>query len=237
MDGYSSFFSVNKTEYDKEAAMVVHLALTGFNKGSIDNLMMQKAVADRIHSLVGDVIPNNSVVTQVSAVLADHSRRYDIDGGKPHSDLFVVDANPNISVFDLLPTYSFLHVLGKHGNHLPLVAELASALFLTNGNDKAYNAFRHLEDLATLPKENLTLYFANWCNGEFGDVFSKGSFQQFCPPTQKPYGLPVAISNSLVVHNIMISSNDDGQSFSGSIEVLKKYAHGVSDMQWGPRCL
>ena len=74
-------------------------------------------------------------------------------------------------------------------------------------------------------------YFANWCNAEFGDVFSKESFQRFHLPTQKPYGLPVAISNSLVVHNIMISSNDDGQSFSGSIEVLKKYAHGVSDVQ------
>jgi len=172
MDGYSSFFSVNKTEYDKEAATVVRLALTGFNKGSIDNLMMQKAVADRIHSLVGDVVPSNAVVTQVSGALAEHSRCYDI-AGKPCSDLLVVDANPNISVFDSLPTYSFLSVLGSHGNSLPLVAELASAMFLTNGNDKVYHAFRHMEELATLPKENLTMYFANWCNAEFGDVFSK----------------------------------------------------------------
>jgi hypothetical protein len=34
----------------------------------------------------------------------------------------------------------------------------------------------------------------------------------------------------------MLSANDDGQSFSESMEVLKKYAHGVSDMQ-GPRIL
>ena len=235
MDGYSSFFSVNKTEYDEEAATVVRLGLTGFNKGSIDNLMMQKAVADRIHSLVGDVVPSNAVVSQVSGALAEHSRRYDI-AGKPRSDLLVVDANPNISVFDSLPTYSFLSVLGSHGNSLPLVAELASAIFLTNGNDKVYHAFRHLEELATLPKENLTMYFANWCNAEFGDVFSKGSFQRFRPPTQKPYGLPVAISNSLVVRDIILSANDDGQSFSESMEALKKYAHGVSDVQ-GPRIL
>jgi hypothetical protein len=93
-----------------------------------------------------------------------------------------------------------------------------------------------LEGLATLPKDNLTMYFANWCNSEFGDVFSKGSFQQFCPPTQKPYGLPMAISNCLVVRDIMLSANDDGQSFSKSMEVLQKYAHGVSGVQ-GPRIL
>jgi hypothetical protein len=164
--------------------------------------------------------------------LADHSQRYDTSG-KLHSGLFVVDANPNISVFDLLATYSLLRVLGKHGSPLPLVAELASALFLTNGNDKVYHAFRHLEGLETLPKDNLTMYFANWCNSEFGDVFLKGSFQRFCHLTQKPYGLPVAISNCLVVRNIMLSANDDGQSFSKSMEVLQKYAHGVSGEQ-GP---
>ena len=235
MNGFSSFFSVNKTRYDKEANTIVRLALTAFNKGSIDNLMMQKAVADRIHSLVGDVVPSNAVVSRVSAALADHSQRYD-SGGKPRSDLFVMDANPNISVFDSLPVYSLLRVLGKHGSPLPLVAELASALFLTNGNDKVYHAFMHLESLVTLPKGNLTLYFANWCNSEFGDVFSKGSFQRFRPPTQKPYGLPVAIFNSLVVRDVMLSANDDGQSFSESMEVLQKYAHGVSDVQ-GPRIL
>jgi hypothetical protein len=180
MDGYSSFFSVNKMKYDKQAATVVRVALTAFSKSSIDNLIMQKAVADRIHT---DVIPSNAVVSQVSALLADHSQCYDTSG-KLRSDLFVVDANPNILVFDLLTTYSLLRVLGKHGSPLPLVVELALALFLTNGSDKVYHAFRHLEGLATLPKENLTMYFANWCNSEFGDVFSKGTFQQFCPPTQ-----------------------------------------------------
>jgi hypothetical protein len=71
--------------------------------------MMQKAVADRIHILVGDVIPSNAVVSQVSALLADHSQCYDTSG-KPRSDLFVVDANPNISVFHLFKTYSLLQV-------------------------------------------------------------------------------------------------------------------------------
>jgi hypothetical protein len=32
----------------------------------------------------------------------------------------------------------------------------------------------------------------------------------------------------------MLSANDDGQSFSKSMEVLQKYAHGVSGVQ-GPR--
>jgi hypothetical protein len=55
-------------------------------------------------------------------------------------------------------------------------------------------------------------------------------------PTQKPYSLPVAISNCLVVRDIMLSANDDGQSFSKSMEVLQKYAQGVSDVH-GPRIL
>jgi hypothetical protein len=65
----------------------------------------------------------------------------------------------------------------KHGNVVPLVAELASAVFLTNGNDKAYQAFKHLEELEMLPKRNLTIYFANWCNGEFESISSSGKFQ------------------------------------------------------------
>jgi hypothetical protein len=83
-----------------------------------------------------------------------------------------------------------------------------------------------LEGLATLLKENLTMYFANWCNREFGDVFSKGSFQQFHPPTQKPFGLPVAISNCLVVRDIMLSANDDVQSFSKSMEYSRNMPMG-----------
>jgi hypothetical protein len=52
-----------------------------------------------------------------------------------------------------------------------------SALFLTNGNDKAYQAFKHLKELGMLPKENLTMYFASWCNGDFRSIFSSGKFQ------------------------------------------------------------
>jgi hypothetical protein len=85
-------------KYNKEAGTVVCVALTAFNKSRVNDLMIQKAVADRIHTLVGDVIPSNAIVSQVSALLADHSQCYD----KPRSDLFVVDANPNILVFDSL---------------------------------------------------------------------------------------------------------------------------------------
>jgi hypothetical protein len=35
------FFAVSKTEYDKGAGSVLHLAITGYNKGSIDNLMTE----------------------------------------------------------------------------------------------------------------------------------------------------------------------------------------------------
>jgi hypothetical protein len=143
MDGFSSFFSVNKMKYDKQAGTVVRVALTAFNKSSIDNLMMQKAVADRIHTLVGDVIPSNAVVSQVSALLADHSQRYDTSG-KLRSDLFVVDANPNILVLDSLATYSLLRVLGKHGSPLPLVAELASALTTHLGTWKDLQPFQKI---------------------------------------------------------------------------------------------
>jgi hypothetical protein len=81
--------------------------------------------------------------------------------------LFVVDAHSNISVFDSLLIHSLFCVLEKHGNEVSLVGELASALFLMNGNDKACHAFKHLEELEMLLKENLTMYFANWCNSQF----------------------------------------------------------------------
>jgi hypothetical protein len=69
----------------------------------------------------------------------------------------VVHAHQSISVFDSLSTHSLLSVLKKHGNAVPLVAELVSALFLTSSNDKAYQAFKHLEELEMLPKENFTM--------------------------------------------------------------------------------
>jgi hypothetical protein len=94
-----------------------------------------------------------------------------------YSDLFVVDAHSNISVFDSLSTHSLLSVLEKHGNAMPLVAELIPSLFLRNGNDEAYHAFKHLEELEIFPKENLIMYFANWHIGEFGSIFSNGKFQ------------------------------------------------------------
>jgi hypothetical protein len=136
MDGFSSFSAVSKTEYDERAGMVLHLAITGYKKGSVDNLMTQKAIVDTVHSVVGDVQSSTDVVTSVSPLMAEHSQCYDL-AGKPCSDLFVVDAHPNISVFNSLLTHSLLRVLEKHGNVVPLVAELASALFLMNGNDKA----------------------------------------------------------------------------------------------------
>jgi hypothetical protein len=87
-----------------------------------------------------------------------------------------------------------------------------------------------LEDLEMLLKEKFTMYFANWCNDEFGSIFSKGKFQQFHPPTQKLFPGPVAVVNNLVMREILISANNEGQTFSKSMEVLKKEAHGVSTM-------
>jgi hypothetical protein len=56
----------------------------------------------------------------------------------------------------LIPYLVFLRGMGMQCHWL--VADLASALFLTNGNDKAYHAFMHLEELEMLPTENLTMY-------------------------------------------------------------------------------
>jgi hypothetical protein len=55
MDGFSSFFAVSKTEYNEWKGTVLCLAITGYNKGSVDNLMTQKVIADTVHSVVGDV--------------------------------------------------------------------------------------------------------------------------------------------------------------------------------------
>jgi hypothetical protein len=135
MDGFSSFFAVSKTEYDELADAVLCLAITGYNKGSIVNLMTQKVIADTVHTVVGDVESSTDVVDSVSCLLAEHSQCYDL-AGKPCSELLVTNAHPNISVFNSLSTHSLLSVLEKHGNVVPLVAKLMSALFLTNGNDK-----------------------------------------------------------------------------------------------------
>jgi hypothetical protein len=74
----------------------------------------------------------------------------------------------------------------------------------------------HLEELEMLPKENLTMYFANWFNGKFGSIFSGDKIQQFCPPTQKPFPGPGAIGNNLVMRDIMIFANKEWQKFSKS---------------------
>jgi hypothetical protein len=66
MDGFSSFFAVSKTEYDELTGTVLCLAITGYHKGSIDNLMTQKVIADTVHSLVGDVESSTDVVESVS---------------------------------------------------------------------------------------------------------------------------------------------------------------------------
>ncbi len=108
--------------------MVLHLAITGYNKGSIDNLMTQKVIADTVHCVVGEVQSSTDVVTSVSHLLAEHSLCYDL-AGKPCSKLFMVHAHPKISVFNSLLTHSLLSVLEKYRNAMPLVAELASALF------------------------------------------------------------------------------------------------------------
>jgi hypothetical protein len=235
MDGFLSFFAVSKTEYDAMAGMVLCLAITGYNKGFIDNLMTQKVLANTLQSVVGDVESSTDVVDSISHLLAEHLLHYDL-AGKPHSELFVTNAYPNISVFDSLLTHSLLSVLEKQGNAVSLVAKLASAMFLTNGNDKVYQVFWHLEELEILPKENLNMYFDNWCNGEFGSIFSTGKFQQFCLPTQKPFPGPVAIGNNLVMKDIIISANEEGQTFSKSMEVTKNDAHGVSTVV-GPKVL
>jgi hypothetical protein len=46
----------------------------------------------------------------------------------------------------------------------------------------------------------------------------------------------VAIGNNLVMRDIMISANKEGQMFSKSMEVLKNEAHGVSTVV-GPKVL
>ena len=101
MDGFSSFFVVSKTEYDQRSGMVVRLAISGYNKGSVDHLMMQKAIADRVHSLVGDGTSSSTVVSNVCSRLADQSQCY-YRARRPRGDLFTADAHPNISVFDSL---------------------------------------------------------------------------------------------------------------------------------------
>jgi hypothetical protein len=72
MDGFSSFFAVSKTEYDALAGTVLCLAITGYNKGSIDNLMTQKVIANTVHSVVGDVESSTDVPLSSFGCLSIH---------------------------------------------------------------------------------------------------------------------------------------------------------------------
>jgi hypothetical protein len=102
--------------------------------------------------VVGDVQSSTDVVTSSLIFWPSIPDAKTLLGN--HSDLFVVDAHSNISVFDSLSTHSLLSVLDKHANVVPLMAELASVLFLImNGNDKAYHAFKHLDELEMIPKK------------------------------------------------------------------------------------
>jgi hypothetical protein len=51
MDGFSSFFAVSKTEYNEWKGTVLCLAITGYNKGSVDNLITQKVIEDTVYSV------------------------------------------------------------------------------------------------------------------------------------------------------------------------------------------
>jgi hypothetical protein len=46
----------------------------------------------------------------------------------------------------------------------------------------------------------------------------------------------VAIGNNLVMRDIMISANKEGQAISKSMEILKNEAHGMTTMV-GPKVL
>ncbi len=81
---------------------------------------------------------------------------------------------------------------------------------------------KHLEELEMFPKEDLTI-----C--EFRSIYSSGKFQQFCPPTQKPFSGLVAILNNLVMRDIMISTNEEGL-------LVKNEAHGMRTVV-GPKVL
>jgi hypothetical protein len=62
------------------------------------------------------------------------------------------------------------------------------------------------------------------------------SFSDFVCQPKKPFPGPVVIGNNVVMRDIMISANEDGQSFSKSMEVLKNDAHGASTVV-GPKVL
>jgi hypothetical protein len=72
--------------------MALCLAIIGYNKGSIDNLMTQKVIANTIHNVVGDVQSSTYLVASISCILAEHILFYDL-AGKPHSDLFLLDVH------------------------------------------------------------------------------------------------------------------------------------------------
>jgi hypothetical protein len=71
---------VSKTEYNEQVGTVLCLAITGYNRGSVDKLIMQKVIAGTVHSVVGDVQSSTDVVTSVSHLLAKQSQCYDLAG-------------------------------------------------------------------------------------------------------------------------------------------------------------
>ena len=64
---------MSKTEYNERAGTFLHLAITGYNKWSVENLMTQKVIVDTVHSVTGDVQSSTDVVISISGLLAEHS--------------------------------------------------------------------------------------------------------------------------------------------------------------------
>jgi hypothetical protein len=105
--------------------MVLYLAITGYNKGSIDNFMTQKVVANTVHSVVSDVQSSTDVVTSISCLWPSIPYAMTLLGNHVVNCLWCMPTQH--ICFDLLSTHSLLSVLEKHGNAVPLVAELAFA--------------------------------------------------------------------------------------------------------------
>lgn len=112
----------------------------------------------------------------------------------------------------LLPA-ALLGVVEKHSCSLPLVSELAATIPLMNGVERCHSTFQEIEQMESLPLDNLTQYYAQQNISEYGTTYSVGKFERHWPPAMKPLPMPRILLNQLGSKFIITGAKDGSLDF------------------------
>jgi hypothetical protein len=212
---------------DNDTGKILRLGSVGYNRGVVDNVILQKVVretvlknVDRLHKQFP--IERCEALPYLPTMLLHH---------KAESAIFAEPAHLNISAgYESLAITGLMAVPDKHSYSLDLSSELLAAIPFMNCTDKAYEIFAKIANLKKLPVSNITHYYTEMNNATSGSNFSVGKFERHCPPCQKLIPLPLIIRNELTIKETIIAANDNGISFQEAIKCLKDGVFGADHL-------